>query len=262
MSEEQKTEAAQPQYWAVIPAEVRYDTNIPAGAKLLYAEISSLTDRRGYCFASNAYFQKLYSISEPTVQRYLKALRERGYIVIADGGGGSGRRKIYAGINPLAGNPIKNEGVPGNPLKNEGVPDNPLKNEGVTPSKMRPITRKITGNTIPPNPPKGGGRVKKAKDHCDWEPELFEAFWKLYPRAEDKAAARYEWDELRPDPKLMREMSSALKRQIASDEWRRGVGIPYACRWLSKRRWEGAEKLLDKLEKHEDERREEIEWLN
>ena len=32
-------------------------------------------------------------------------------------------------------------------------------------------------------------------------------------------------------------MSAALNRQRMSDEWRRGIGIPYACRWLSKRRW-------------------------
>ena len=41
----------------------------------------------------------------------------------------------------------------------------------------------------------------------------------------------------------MRIMSAALKRQMKTDEWQRGVGIPYACRWLSKRRWEAAEKL-------------------
>lgn len=110
----------------MIPAQVRYAADLPAGAKLLYGEISSLTDARGYCFASNAYFCELYQISEPTVQRYLKALKSGGFIRIQDGDGGSGRRKIFAGINPLS----------DNPLKNEGVPDNPLKNEGGTPSKM------------------------------------------------------------------------------------------------------------------------------
>ena len=94
-------------------------------------------------------------------------------------------------------------------------------------------------NTIPPKPPRRGRREKAA---CEYEPELFERFWKLYPRGEDKAKARYEWDELKPDPALMQTMSAALKRQIASDEWRRGVGIPYACRWLSHRRWEADEK--------------------
>ena len=97
---------AKPSYWAVLPAAVRYDPTITAGARLLYAEISSLTDARGYCWASNSYFQQLYGISEPTVQRYLRALKAGGYIRIQDGDGGQGRRKIYAGVNPLSGNPV------------------------------------------------------------------------------------------------------------------------------------------------------------
>ena len=36
----------------------------------------------------------------------------------------------------------------------------------------------------------------------------------------------------------MRTMSAALDRAKTSDEWLRGIGIPYACRWLRNRRWE------------------------
>ena len=59
----------------MIPAQVRYAADIPAGAKLLYGEISSLTDARGYCFASNKYFAELYGVGIRTVQRYLDALK-------------------------------------------------------------------------------------------------------------------------------------------------------------------------------------------
>ena len=41
-------EHQKPGYWAVLPACVRYDTDLPPNAKLLYAEISSLCDARGY----------------------------------------------------------------------------------------------------------------------------------------------------------------------------------------------------------------------
>ena len=40
-------ETAKPSYWAVLPAGIRYDPEITAGAKLLYAEITSLADARG-----------------------------------------------------------------------------------------------------------------------------------------------------------------------------------------------------------------------
>ena len=73
-----------------------------------------------------------------------------------------------------------------------------------------------------------------------WEPEMFERFWKAYPCHKDKVGARREWDKLKPDRELMMTMSVALNRAKTSDEWQRGIGIPYACRWLSHRRWEDA----------------------
>ena len=69
---------------------------------------------------------------------------------------------------------------------------------------------------------------------------LFSGVWKLYPKHKDKAKALKEWNRLKADRKLMREMSAALRAQIASEEWQRdnGRAIPYPCRWLSHRRWE------------------------
>lgn len=67
---------------------------------------------------------------------------------------------------------------------------------------------------------------------------MFERFWRAYPCGKDKEGARREWDKLKPDRKLMAVMSAALDRAKASDEWQRGIAIPYACRWLSHRRWE------------------------
>ena len=155
-------EKLEPGYWAVLPAEIRYNPELPAAAKILYAEISSLTGARGYCFASNAYFTELYGMSEATLQRHLRALKSCGYIRIQDGDGGSGRRKIFAGINPLA----------ENPLKNDGVAENPLKNDGVTPSKMTGSNNELNKKEeqIPPKPPRGR-TVKKAPDHL---PEEFD----------------------------------------------------------------------------------------
>ena len=72
----------------------------------------------------------------------------------------------------------------------------------------------------------------------DYEPELFERFWAAYPRGEDRQGAVAEWDSLRPDKETMLAMSCALVRQKASEEWQRGIGIPYAVRWLRRRRWE------------------------
>lgn len=98
-------------------------------------------------------------------------------------------------------------------------------------------------DNIPPIVPQGDKPVRKKrqrrpKSEPSWKPERFEAFWDYYPRGEDRMGAVAEWDKLRPDDALIDRMARALARQMASEEWQRGIGIPYACRWLRKRRWE------------------------
>lgn len=226
-----------PGFWAVIPAAVRYDPTLPPNAKLLYAEISSLTDAAGYCFASNAYFQRLFGLSERTVQNLLRALQSGGYIRIEDGNGGARRRKIFAGINPVGENPAENCGV--TPQKTAGPP-------------AEICTHIKKENKKENNPPAKPPRGRRAKTACEYEPDLFERFWNLYPRRDGKAEARYEWDDLKPDRELMRVMSEALRAQMATEEWLRGIGIPWACRWLRYRRWEDEGLKLPKTAPREE----------
>lgn len=250
-----------PSYWAVLPASVRYDPELSSTAKLLYAEISSLTESYGYCWASNDYFMRLYGFkSDKTVTRSLEALEKKGFIRLE--GAGTTKRRIWCSINPLAGAGMEN-GPPEASAptdKNVGATD---KNVGATDKNVGPTINKKNKQergTDPPKPPRG-----RRKLNCDHAPEMFERFWKLYPRGDDKAAARYEWDALQPDPELMREMSAALKRQMQTEEWRRGVGIPYACRWLRDRRWEWEIKRFPPAPSPAPaaaERREELEWEN
>lgn len=69
-------------YYAVLPSNVRYDNRLKDKAKLLYAEITSLTNEKGFCWASNNYFAELYSISKGTVSKLLSELKKYGYINI------------------------------------------------------------------------------------------------------------------------------------------------------------------------------------
>jgi DNA-binding transcriptional ArsR family regulator len=69
-------------YYAIIPASVRYDKRLPANAKLLYGELTALSNEKGYCWAGNDYFAGLYEVSKTSVSKWVSALRDTGYIEI------------------------------------------------------------------------------------------------------------------------------------------------------------------------------------
>ena len=71
-----------PSYYAIIPAEVRYDKNLRANEKLLYGEITALTNKTGECWASNSYFAKLYNVTPQAISKWINDLNDKGYIKI------------------------------------------------------------------------------------------------------------------------------------------------------------------------------------
>ena len=73
-------EEQQRSYYAIIPANVRYDKDLAPNAKLLYGEITALCNEKGYCWASNQYFAELYGASVLSVKRWVNSLVTKGYV--------------------------------------------------------------------------------------------------------------------------------------------------------------------------------------
>lgn len=67
-------------YYAIIPANVRYDTDLTANAKLLYGEITALCNEKGYCWATNDYFANLYNVSKKSISTWISQLINKNYI--------------------------------------------------------------------------------------------------------------------------------------------------------------------------------------
>ena len=70
----------QPNYYAIIPADVRYDSRLTANAKLLYGEITSLSNKDGKCWATNKYFAELYGVSVVSISKWINQLIAYGYL--------------------------------------------------------------------------------------------------------------------------------------------------------------------------------------
>lgn len=71
-----------PNYFAIIPAEVRYDNDLRPNEKLLYGEITALSQKTGECWASNKYFCELYNVKPNAIAVWLRHLKEKKYIEI------------------------------------------------------------------------------------------------------------------------------------------------------------------------------------
>lgn len=75
-------EETQISYYSIIPATVRYNKELKANEKLLYGEITALSNKNGYCYAKNRYFANLYGVNIETVSRWLSHLQSLGFIQI------------------------------------------------------------------------------------------------------------------------------------------------------------------------------------
>lgn len=48
-----------PAYYAIIPAPVRYDVDLPFSAKLLYSELTACSNIYGYCTVDNKHLSEV-----------------------------------------------------------------------------------------------------------------------------------------------------------------------------------------------------------
>lgn len=77
-----KEKENEPSYYAIIPAHVRYCKELEPCARLLYGEITALSNQKGYCWATNEYFSELYEVDVRTVKRWIENLAELEFIFV------------------------------------------------------------------------------------------------------------------------------------------------------------------------------------
>lgn len=70
------------EYYSVIPATVLYNKELKANEKLLYAIITSLACKEGYCFASNKYLAEKLDVNPKTISSWISDLRDKNFVIV------------------------------------------------------------------------------------------------------------------------------------------------------------------------------------
>lgn len=206
-------------------------------------------------------------VSRDTIRRLVGKLEEVGYLLREqshdENGHFSANVYVLQERPPLSENPDNGEGEKA-PLSENTVNGKTRQRETPStgfPPQLKTNNTKNDYNNPPIIPPEGGGASgrKKSKTHTtkyapDWKPERFRGFWDFYPRHEKALAAVSAWDNLRPSDELIATIGRALEKLKASEEWQRGIGIPYAATFLNGERWRDAEGLKSAASKPTDRR--------
>ena len=69
-------------YYSIIPSKILYNKELKANEKLLYAMITSLACKEGYCFATNNYFAEELGVHPKTISNWISDLREKNYLKV------------------------------------------------------------------------------------------------------------------------------------------------------------------------------------
>jgi len=184
----------QKSYYAIIPANVRYDKELTPNAKLLYGEITALCNEKGYCWATNDYFAKLYKVSKVSISKWINQLVEKGY--------------IYSDI-------VYKEGTKEILNRYLRIVNGPIKEKFNTPIKEKfntPIKEKFKENNTVVNNTKNIYIVQS------------EELWRAYPSKTGKANA------MKKIPKLIKQygyeqMLRTIERYIQDVEYKRNNGF-------------------------------------
>lgn len=227
--------------FVVLYREVAQDERLSLEARGLFAVMASLPEDWSYTVSGLA---KVAKCSKYKLRLLLTEMEDVGYLIRQqshDGGGKFGGN-VYVLQDeapnrcPQTRTTVDAENTP---LSENAV--NGKKRQRKMPSTAESNTTEElsagSNYTNPPLPPTGKARGRRIKTEADHLPELFERFWRAYPRHDSRQAAIKAWDKLKPDQQLLHQIAQGLNRAKASELWQRGIGVPYASTWLNNARW-------------------------
>lgn len=188
----------QKSYYAIIPANVRYDNDLTPNAKLLYGEITALCNEKGYCWASNNYFAELYKVSKKSISKWINQLIQKGYIksqiMYKEGSKSIEERRLYIS----------------NPMEEKFHTPSPKVLYPIEEKFHTPMEEKVKDNNT---------YINNTNNNTVISLDDIDNIWKLYPNKKDKTKAyKYIKRILTKEKISVEELERAVKRYAKEKE--------------------------------------------
>jgi hypothetical protein len=117
------------------------------------------------------------------------------------------------------------------PDKHGSCPADSLSLDSLSSDSLNPITDSLSSSPV------GSGWGNKP---FKVGPEMFDHFWRAYPKKKSKSDAVKAWNKLKIDNLLYTLIMNKLEDAKKSHDWTKDNGqfIPYPATWLNKKMWE------------------------
>lgn len=195
---------------AFIPNWLLERTEISSHAKLVFARLAQFAGRGGESFPYQKTLCEEIGLADSTMRKALAELVK--FRILESVQNGLGRPNSYFF------------------LRHEWMKDASSLLTGEQPSLL-------TGEQVDCSPVSKLHKVEEnqLRESSD---DAFKAFWKAYPRKENKGGAEKAWKKIKPDqiPLIM----AAIEIHKRLDKWKEDSGtfIPHPASWLNGKRWE------------------------
>lgn len=205
--------------YGIIAKLAMQDTNLDIIAKAIYAYFCSFAGGGDSCFPSRSKICHDLKITNNTFSKYIGQLVKCGYITVEQVKvKGKFSHNVYT-INSVIAPCI------------------------VSPYTVRTDTQNTVYGEVDTNNNSSNNNSSfnnnSSNKGCG-QSDMFETFWKAYPRKVNKQGAAKAFKKLKPNDDLFKAIMDGLENHKKSKQWTRDDGqyIPHPTTWLNGRRWE------------------------
>lgn len=208
-----------PAYYSILTADVRYVKSLSAQEKILYSEITALADLKGYCYASNNYFAHIYGVDSSTIKRWLRNLKDEGFIAVEIEYKTDTKEIEKRRIIPIT-TPSSKMSL--GRCKNEPTPRCKNEPENTTSYSYSSNTHKEESISL--------------QEYIGQTDSDFEQFWSVYPKKVAKAEARKAFaKKVRHED--MTKLLATIDKYKRTKQWSDKQYIPHPTTFLNQERW-------------------------